>query len=215
VAVISNGSLAWQPEVRADLREADTVCVKVDAADEEIWRRINRPARGLGLATVLGGLLEFAHTFEGRLVTETMLVAGLNDGGDSIREIARFLERLDPETAYLLVPTRPPAERWVRPPDEAAINRAYQTFAERLPSVELIAGFEGLDFGHTGDARADLLGVTAVHPLRDDAARELIARDGAEATLLEELAAEGQIRPVEYRGSWFWVRSLDGRSTAH
>lgn len=208
VAVISNGSLAWKPDVRADLREADLVCVKVDALDEEKWRAVNRPAPGLELGTVLEGLAEFARGFEGTLITETMLVAGLNDDAASVRDVARFIASLRPETAYILVPTRPPAEGWVEAPEEVALNRAYQLFAEHLPRVELVAGFEGTGFAHTGDARTDLLGITAVHPLRDDAARELIARDGEAASLLDELAAEGLLRPVEYGGRRFWVRTL-------
>lgn len=215
VAVITNGSLAWKPDVRAALCSADLVCAKVDSVDEAIWRSINRPARGLRLDTVLEGLVELAREFDGRLITETMLVAGLNDGPEAIRGVAAFLERLAPETAYLLVPTRPPAESWALPPGEEALNRAYQLLAERLPRVEILAGFEGTGFAHTGDARTDLLGITAVHPLRDDAARELLCRDGADGGLLEQLAEEGLLRPVEYRGDWFWVRRVQREEHGH
>jgi wyosine [tRNA(Phe)-imidazoG37] synthetase (radical SAM superfamily) len=56
VAVISNASLLWREEVRANLGRADWVSVKVDAADEAIWRRINRPDPGLALDVVLDGI---------------------------------------------------------------------------------------------------------------------------------------------------------------
>jgi wyosine [tRNA(Phe)-imidazoG37] synthetase (radical SAM superfamily) len=59
-AVISNGSLWWQPGVRDALREADWVSAKVDAVTEGTWRRINRPDPRLRLETVLEGVATFA-----------------------------------------------------------------------------------------------------------------------------------------------------------
>jgi wyosine [tRNA(Phe)-imidazoG37] synthetase (radical SAM superfamily) len=55
-------------------------------------------------------MLEFASSFTGVLATETMLVAGVNDDTAIVRGIADFLGRLQPSTAYLAIPTRPPAE---------------------------------------------------------------------------------------------------------
>jgi wyosine [tRNA(Phe)-imidazoG37] synthetase (radical SAM superfamily) len=75
---------------------------------------------------MLEGALTFARSFQGRLVTETMLVAGVNDGEEHLSQVAGFLERLQPDSAYLAVPTRPPAEEWARAPDEGTLNRAYQ-----------------------------------------------------------------------------------------
>jgi len=208
IAVISNGSLCWRPDVRAALYRADWVSLKVDTVDEAIWRRLNRPEESLEMATVLGGMLRFAREFRGELASETMLIRDLNDGDDALAATAAFLAELGPRVAFLAVPTRPPAEPWVRPPDEEAVNRAYQHFAARLPAVELLTGFEGTAFGTSGDAAQDLLAVTAVHPMREDAALALLARAGAERSLLERLVREDQLRPVAYRGHTFYVRRL-------
>jgi wyosine [tRNA(Phe)-imidazoG37] synthetase (radical SAM superfamily) len=208
IAVISNGSLCWREEVRSALGRADWVSLKVDTVDEATWRRLNRPEASLQLETVLDGMLRFAREFSGELVSETMLVRDLNDGDDALAATAAFLETLRPHVAFLAVPTRPPAEPWVRVPDEAAVNRAYQRFAERLPRVELLTGFEGTAFGTSGDATEDLLAVTAVHPMREDAALALLARAGAERTLLDELVREDALRRVSYQGHTFYVRRL-------
>ena len=181
IAVISNGSLTWREDVRAALSKADWVSLKVDAADEATWRKVNRPCASLGMSTVLEGMLEFAREFRGKLVTETMLVQGLNDGEAAIETVAAFVERLRPAIAYLAAPTRPPAEPWVRPADEDAFNRAFQRFSGGLPHVELITGFEGAAFGATGDVVQDLLSITAVHPMREDAALRSWPRVGPTA----------------------------------
>ena len=81
VAVISNGTLIWRDDVRADLMAADWVSLKVDATREEVWRGIDRPHGHLRLSAILEGMLEFAQVYEGDLVTETMLVAVSMTGG--------------------------------------------------------------------------------------------------------------------------------------
>lgn len=208
IAVITNGSLTWRPEVRTALGKADWVSLKVDAADEATWRRVNRPYAGLDFAAVQDGMLQFAGSFRGELATETMLVRNVNDGDDVVEHTAAFVARLHPHIAYIAAPTRPPAEPWVAPATEEATNHAFQCFAARLPRVELITGFEGTGFGATGDAVQDLLGITAVHPMRDDAARALIEKCNASPSVIDRLIADGQLRAVTYEGHTFYVRRL-------
>jgi wyosine [tRNA(Phe)-imidazoG37] synthetase (radical SAM superfamily) len=210
LAVLTNGSLVGRENVRKALRLADCVSVKVDAVDEDVWRRINRPSPALRLSVILDGLLRFARTYEGVLITETMLLGGLNDSDESSESTLEFLERLGPRIAYLAVPTRPTLEESARPASEEFVNRAYQRFAERLPHVELLTGSEGTDFGTTGDVVEDLLGVTAVHPLREDAATALLARGGGSPGLLDRLVREGWIEEVRYRGQKFYLRRFPG-----
>ena len=88
----------------------------IDAGREAEWRRVNRPHGRLRLTEVLGGVCAFAESRRGTLVTETMLVAGVNDALDHLRELALVLQTLEPDIAYVAVPTRPPAEPWVEPP---------------------------------------------------------------------------------------------------
>lgn len=206
VAVISNGSLCWRERVREALGMADWVSVKVDSVVDATWRRINRPHEGLDLRTVLGGLERFADEFEGELVTETMLVDHLNDGADEIDALAGYLARLNPTVAFVAVPTRPPAEEWVRPASEEAINRAYQILSRGLPSVEYLVGYEGDAFASTGDPERDLLAITAVHPMREAAVTRFIERTGASRELVERLVSRGDLERVEFGGRSFYVR---------
>ena len=207
IAVITNGSLLWREDVRANLMLADWVSVKVDAVREPVWRRVNHPHGRLRLPTILDGVLRFAGEFRGRLVTETMLVAGLNDGEAEVEAVAEFLARLRPSTAYIAIPTRPPAEEWVRPPSEEAITRAYAIFRDAGVQVELLTGYEGDAFAFTGDVEADLLAITAVHPMREDALAAFLARAGADWGLVTRLMAQGLLVETEYRGQKFYIRN--------
>ncbi len=210
IAVISNGSLVWRADARAALGKADWVSLKVDAADEATWRKVNRPQASLTFATLLEGMLQFAAEFHGELATETMLIRGVNDTDAAIEAAAELVERLRPRIAYVAAPTRPPAEPWVLPASEESTNRAFQRFAERLPRVELLTGFEGTGFGTTGDAVHDLLAITAVHPMRDDAVFALLTKNQADRGVLDRLVADGLLRPVTYRDRTFYLRRFTG-----
>jgi wyosine [tRNA(Phe)-imidazoG37] synthetase (radical SAM superfamily) len=208
LAVITNASLIWQPEVRAALAQADWVSLKVDAVMESVWRKMDRPHGKLQLSHILGGVQTFARDFQGQLVTETMLVADVNNTDASLTETAAFIGDLHPATAYISVPTRPPAEPWVRPPDEATLNRAYQIFAAHISHVTYLIGYEGNAFAASGDAAADLLSITAVHPMREDAVGDLLARDNADWSVVKNLVAQDLLVESTYQTQTFYTRKL-------
>ena len=140
VGVITNASLVFREDVRADLLEADWISLKFDSISKTSWRKINRPYHALELGVILEGMLDFAKTFPGELVTETMLVQGIRIDADILKEMTDFLVRLNPAKSYLAIPTRPPAEKWVRPPTLDDINVAFQVFREKLDQVEYLIG---------------------------------------------------------------------------
>lgn len=165
--------------MRGELDWADWVSLKIDTVDEVRWRQVNRGHGGLRLRGIMDGMREFADRYRGRLVTETMLVAGLNDGESELRATASFIGSLEPATAYVAVPIRPPAEPWVRPATAEAQARAYEVYRAMAGHVELLVGYEGDAFASTGDPREDLLAIAAVHPMREHAVARYLVRAGA------------------------------------
>ena len=215
IAVISNASLIWREDVREDLLRADWVSLKVDSVHEAVWRRVDRPHGSLALSSILEGVMAFAREYRGELMTETMLVAGVNDGEEELTALASFLARLQPAVAYLSIPTRPPAEEWVRAPDEAALNRAYQILSGKVGQVEYLVGYEGNAFAFTGDVEEDLLAITAVHPMREDAVRDYLVRAGAGWPVVQRLVAESQLVEAVHGGHTFYLRKLGLPSSIH
>jgi wyosine [tRNA(Phe)-imidazoG37] synthetase (radical SAM superfamily) len=215
VAVISNASLLDREDVQSCLSRADWVSLKVDAVHDDVWRRLNRPHGRLRLDDQLRGGLRFSRRFAGTLATETLLVAGLNDDEAHLDELGRYLEALGPDAVYLSVPTRPPAEDWVRPPEDDVVLRAWQSLSTRLgdTKVELLIGDEGNAFASTGDARGDLLAITAVHPMRQDAVAELLARAAAGWPLVEQLVSEGLLARREHQGRTFYMRRFGRKAS--
>jgi len=211
IAVITNASLIWREDVRQDLQKADWVSLKVDAASKEIWRRINRPQKSLNLEVILDGMLKFADTFKGELTTESMLIQGINDDSGEIERITGFLAALKPDKAYLAIPTRPPAKRTINAASEQAINMAYQILKERLSNAEYLIGYEGNAFAFTGNVEDDLLSITSVHPMRDEAVIELLKKADTGWKVVEKLIEDGSLMEVEYQGRKFYMRKLPRR----
>jgi len=213
IAVLTNASLIWRDDVREDLLEANLVSLKVDAVSEGLWRRINRPHKDLNLTAVLEGITEFAKEFKGIIISETMLVDGTNYG-DEFDKIADFLKRLKRlNKAYAAIPTRPPAEKWVKPAKEETINMAFQVFAEKLgvDRVEYLIGYEGNAFAFTGKVEEDLMSITAVHPMRKEAVEEFLKKADADWCVVEKLLGEDKLIELEYEGNRYYMRRLPSR----
>ena len=208
IAVITNSSMLSDDSVRDDLNQADWVSLKIDAADADTWQKVNRPAEGLVFETLLEGLRLFTGEYRGELRTETLLCKGINDSQENLRGVASIISALAPGRAYISIPIRPPAEKSVMPPDVETVNLAWQIFREAGIETELLTGFEGVDTGFTGNIYEDILNITAVHPLREDALMELLAKNGANFSIVESLLSQRLIKRSFYQGKKFYLREF-------
>lgn len=210
IGVITNGSLVWREDVRKELGPADWVSLKIDTVREAVWRRINRPHKGLRLSNVLDGMRAFSSVFAGTLVTETMLVRGINDTEGCMKEVADFIHTLRPARAYLSVPTRPPAEKLVRGPSEKTLAQAYEIFGEKTGQAEYLIGYEGDAFASTGDVVHDLLSITAVHPMREEAVGAFLSRSRSSWETVEKLVVRGDLVKTAFDGHFYYLRRFAG-----
>ena len=208
IAILTNGSLITQQSVRDDLMKADHVSVKIDATDKGIWKKINRPHKGIHLDAILEGIKHFSTVFKGRLTTSTMLIDGINTTPSHLRDVAEFISGLQPYRAYVAIPTRPTVENGVKIPDESTINSAFQIFKDKISQVEYLIDYEGNDVGYSGDIENDLLSITSVHPLKTESVEKLLEKANANWRIIEQLLSQKKLREVEYEGSKFYMRSL-------
>jgi wyosine [tRNA(Phe)-imidazoG37] synthetase (radical SAM superfamily) len=214
IAVITNSSLIWQNNTKEDLLEADFVSFKIDTVNEKLWKKINRPHKGLKLNTILEGISDFAKEFRGTIISETMLIDGINYG-DEFEKIAEFLKHLKRlDKAYIAIPTRPPTERWVTPAKEETVNEAFQVFAEKLGAkkLEYLIGYEGNAFSFTGRVEEDLLSITSVHPMRKEAVKEFLKKTDTSWSIIEKLLLEGKLVELEYSEKVYYMRKLPSRN---
>jgi len=138
VAVITNGALLGDPEVRAELAEADVVMPSLDSAREESFEAVNRPLAGLGVREVIEGLVKFTKEFRGRAWLEVLLVTGVNDSDRDIEALAKAIERIRPERVQLNTVIRPPAEKDALPASREKLEEVAARLSRCAPT-EIVA----------------------------------------------------------------------------
>ncbi|HID87765.1 MAG TPA: radical SAM protein [Anaerolineae bacterium] len=104
IAILTNSSLMARKEVRKDLMGFDLVVAKVDAPDEELFQRINRPFVKDRLEEIIEGIRRFREEFGGRLALQMMFVQANRDRAAEMAQIARELQ---PDEVQLNTPLRP------------------------------------------------------------------------------------------------------------
>jgi wyosine [tRNA(Phe)-imidazoG37] synthetase (radical SAM superfamily) len=204
VAVITNGSLMHLPKVRQELSAADAVLPTLDAGNATLYRTINRPWPRLTFKQLLDELVAFRQEYHGKLWVEVMLVKGLNDAEDVVHEIAAALRRIKPDQVHINLPTRPPAEPWVEPPDEAGLMRAVAILGD---AAQIMHPAEGaFDLSGCDTVVDAIVGIITRHPIREDELVRALERwtPGPVEEALQALIASGQAQRVERHGARFW-----------
>lgn len=208
IALITNGSLFFLPEVRRDVLDVQAVLPSVDAGSAEVYRRINRPHPQATFERHIEGLIELRKEFSGKIWPEVMLVKGINDTEQALQDIANVLKRIRPDQIHISTPVRPPAEDWVRSPDEAALRRAADILGEIacvIPPAEATA-----DLTDRGDIQETLINMISRHPVADVELRKVLGHRGqAEAEdALAALKAGGKVKVVERNGQMYWCSAI-------
>jgi len=116
-----------------------------------------------------------------------MVIKGINDRDEDFTELAQYLKALKPDTAYLSIPIRPPAVKTVEPPEQNVLMQGFYTLSKAIPSAAQLTYYEGSSFFSTGNSESDLLSITAVHPMREDAVVQLLNRNNDNYQVVEKL----------------------------
>ena len=204
VAVITNGGLLYRPEVRRELAAADAVLPSLDAGSERLYRLINRPHSELTFERHMSGLEAFRDEYQGMLWLEIMLLDGVNDSEEALLDLAAAVRRIRPDAVHLDVPSRPPAESWVRPAGEEGLMRASAILGELAVVLHPVEGtFDLRGYESVVDA---IVGIITRHPMRGDQLERSLERwtpDQIREALVQ-LAADGRAQMIERFGVRFW-----------
>jgi wyosine [tRNA(Phe)-imidazoG37] synthetase (radical SAM superfamily) len=135
VAILTNGTLLYRQEVRADCARADVVLPSLDAGDELTFQRINRPHPGLSIEKLINGLCAFRDEFSGQLWLEVFLIEGFNTDTAQIDRIKDAINHIHPDKIQLNTAVRPPAETEVKILEPARMEAIAKRFGEKYEVV--------------------------------------------------------------------------------
>ena len=206
VAVLTNGSLLYDPEVRRACARADLVLPSLDAGDEEVFRKINRPAPGLTLERIVAGMAAFRKEYHGAIWLEVFLVGGVNTDPTHVRKIRALVERIRPDRVHLNTAVRPTAEPEVKPVSEAELADLCKLLG---PHAEVIADFQHVHEAPEFAAKAEeVLALIRRRPVTtEEIAAGLGIHVNEAAKYVTEILAKGVVTK-ERRGGRDYLRAV-------
>ncbi|NLI69366.1 MAG: radical SAM protein [Firmicutes bacterium] len=135
LCLLTNGTLFSSARARDQINQIDLIVPSLDAASEEVFRKLNRPHPDLDCKDVISGLVSLRHEYRGEICMEVFIVPGLNDTDEELAAIKKALEKINPDRIQLGTLDRPGTEAWVK---EAAPNRMLEIAEQLGCEAELI-----------------------------------------------------------------------------
>jgi len=144
VAILTNGTLLYRQDVRADCAKADVVLPSLDAGDQQTFQKINRPHRDISIEKQISGLCAFRDEFSGQIWLEVFVVEGLNTEAEQIAKIRAAIERIRPDKVQLNTAVRPTAEMGIKRLSEESLQDIASQLGEKC---EVVAEFSPAHYG--------------------------------------------------------------------
>jgi len=139
IALLTNGTLFFQPELIEEVSKIDLILPSLDAASDLIFKKLNRPFHELKIEKVIDGLIQLRKNFTGQIWLEVFIVPGLNDTEDEIEHLKKAIQRIEPDRIQLNTLDRPGTVSWVK----SATKDSLEKIAHQLGSkAEIIANFQ-------------------------------------------------------------------------
>ncbi len=212
VAVITNGSLLYEKEVREDLLRADVVLPSLDAVSPEIFKTINRPGADFSIERVVQGLIEFRRIYQGQIWLEILFCKGINDSESELLLMKEAIKKIRPNLIHLNTVVRPPSEGWASALTAEEMEKIRAFFGER---ASVISEFDRHILPQPEDGATEgILNILRRRPLSlSDLSKNMgLSQDELE-TFLKPLVEKGKVRIRSFEGSVYYEAVLDESSS--
>ena len=205
VAVITNSSLLFMPEVREELGRADIVLPSLDTALAGPFSRMNRPHGSITLERMIEGLGTFLDEYRGKVLFEILLLDGYNTDEEDLEALASFLGRYRVDSIQLNTAVRPGTEDGIVPLSRKRLEGICGSFG---PRCEIVASV-GTRASHEEFASADrILSMIERRPCTaEDIHRALGVPIQGVVKLLGIMIEKGSVRSDVHDGETFYTAS--------
>jgi len=205
VAVLTNGTLFFQKQVRKDVKDAAVVIPSLDAATKEIFNKINRPSSQLILDGIIDGLIQFRKEYRGNLWLEIFIIPGLNDSTHELEALKRTIKKIKPDQVHLNTLDRPGTVPTLRPASREELEHVLQIF--QMENAVIIADPPDREalLVYRKDAESAILGTIARRPCTLKDLSEILGLPADEVnTHLASLVTVGKIKSVKQQRGLFY-----------
>lgn len=203
VAVLTNGILLYNKNVRNDLKKADVVLPSLDAGSKDTFTKINRPPRQINFEKVKEGLIKFSQEYKGSIWIEIMLVKGINDNENEIEKIKQIINKMKSvEKIQLNTVVRAGAESYANRVHYQKLLQIKNLLGEK---VEIIADYKGKKIKKVYDLKWQLINIIKLRPVTMEEIQKEIERDKIEILkIIDELIKENKIKKIKFDKKEFY-----------
>jgi len=205
VAVLTNGTLLSVRNVRDELKGADVVLPSLDAATEDTFRRINRPAPGLKIDEYIQGLVDFRNEYEGKIYLEIFILPAYNYTDGELDELKKAIKRIKPDSVQLNTLDRPGTVSGLKPASKEELERIIKYWG--MPRVEIIAAAVKRKElkSYREDAEDAIMGMISRRPCTTDDLSETLGMHLSEINkYLDVLESQGRIKSARQERGIFY-----------
>jgi wyosine [tRNA(Phe)-imidazoG37] synthetase (radical SAM superfamily) len=209
VAVLTNSTLLSQKNVRNALSDADLVVPSLDAATQEIFKRINRPHASLKIRQIIEGMKKFRQEFSGKIWLEILFVKGVNDSPSHLKKLKKAISEINPDKIQLNTVVRPPAEKSALPLSLQELEKIRKFFDKKAEVVAEFDKIQHLPISH--DLEDSILAMVARRPVTlADMSRSLGKHKNELIKYCDILLKEGKIKLILHEGKKFYEPDKEG-----
>ncbi len=207
LAVLTNGSLLFQEEVRNSLLDADVVLPSLDAVTPFLFEHINRPHPSLKIEEIISGLIRFRNRYRGQIWLEILFCRGVNDGNEEVDKFKKVIEKIQPDRVQLNTPFRPPAEDFAFPLTSTKLEPIRKKLGGK---AEIISEFAGpLGGGLDSVKDVEIINLVKRRPCTaEDISRALGLRMDEVVKHLDHLTKTGAIRYRMFEHRCYYENTL-------
>ncbi|PMP85158.1 MAG: radical SAM protein [Thermodesulfobium narugense] len=205
IAVLTNGSLLNLTDVQEDLMDADVIIPSLDAANQESFRKINRPHVSLKIDEIINGIKEFRDKFKGEVWLEVLFVKSLNDSQKDIEDLKRAVKFINPHKFQIGTIDRPPAEENIKKLTNEELMQVYSELKDL--NAELIKPFSEKNMDFHEFLELSIAKMVSIRPCSKEELMSVFGADDEDITrILNRLLKEGKISQRVYEGKAFIVK---------
>lgn len=138
IALLSNGTLFHLPGLIEEVKDIDLLIPSLDAAEEAVFKKLNRPTPGLNVDVMIESLETLRKNTAGQMWLEIFIVPGVNDSERSLESLKSAVHKIKPDLVQLNTLDRPGTEDWL----DSASPTGLEKIAKYLDwHCEIIAKF--------------------------------------------------------------------------
>lgn len=193
-AVLTNGTLLWDKNVRKELLKADVILPSLDAASKEVFEKINRPSPDISFDDYIQGLINLRNEYEGEIWLEILFLKGYNDSEAELVKLKEIIEKIQPDSIQLNTLDRPGTLGALTPLSKEELQKITHFWG--LPNTMIIASAnkrKELESYH-GDVESAILETIARRPCTLDDLHSILGMHVNEINkYLSTLETEGKI----------------------